>query len=242
MESNDASNSAIENIWKFIRGDMLASDFEIWVYSNPTLENLFGKTLHLEIISSNFSSKDTIFQLKKVLKEFMISSTNPSCKCPQLSNIAVVDMGDESEEVFATFDEIKKRGHPYWWLSVYQCRECQQSWLVAQEERQNDVFCLSRLDEVAMKDIINNNRWIPIFDHYEDLLRIGLEVGKSVRFFEPLNSRSLRWTISDLAKEKPGINISEVAQLLNLDIQMAEEIARKVMREEGVDIVFSNVK
>jgi len=241
MESNQANNSAIENIWKFIRGDMLASDFENWVYSNSTLESLFGKTLYLEIVSANFSSKDTVFQLKKTLKEFAISSTNPSCMCLQLSNIAVVDMGDESEEVFATLDQIKKRGNPYWWLSVYQCRECQQSWLVAQEERQNDVFCLYRLDEVTTEDIINNNRWAPIFDHYEDLLRIGLEAGKSVRFFEPSNSRSLRWTISDLAKEKPGINISEVAQLLNLDIQMAEEIARKVMREDGVNIAFNNV-
>ena len=150
-------------------------------------------------------------------------------------------MGDESEKVFASLLEVKKRGELYWWLSVYQCYVCQQSWLVAQEERQNDVFCLYRLDAVKTEDIINNNHWIPIFDHYEDLLRIGLEAGKSVRFFEPLNSRSLRWTISDLAKEKPGINISEVSQLLNLDIQMAEEIARTVIREDGVHIAFNNV-
>ncbi|WP_306547908.1 hypothetical protein [Desulfobulbus sp.] len=149
-------------------------------------------------------------------------------------------MGDESEKVFATLNEIKKRGHPYWWLSVYQCRECQQTWLVAQEERQNDVFCLYRLDTVTMEYILNNNRWIPIFDDYENLLRIGLEAGKRVRFCDPLNS-SLRWTISDLAKENPGINISEVARLLNLDIELAEEIARKVIREEDVRIAFNKV-
>jgi hypothetical protein len=242
MKSNQSNNSAFENIWKFIRGDMLASDFENWVYSNPTLENIFGKTLHLEIISTNFSSKDIVFQLKKTLKEFAISSTDPSCMCLQLSNIAVVDMGDESEKVFTTFDQIKKRGNPYWWLSVYQCNECQQSWLVAQEERQNDVFCLYRLDTAMADDILNNNRWIPIFDHYEDLLRIGLEAGKSVRFFEPLNSRSLRWTISDLARDKPGISISKIANLLNLDLDLAEEIAKKVIEEDGVSIFFDGVK
>lgn len=240
MENNQSANSIIENIWKFIRGDMSTSDFESWVYSNSTLENLFGKTLHLEIISANFSSKEVVFQLKEVLKKFLISSTNSSCTCIQISNIAVVDMGDESEKIFATLDEIKKRGDPYWWLSVYQCRDCQQSWLVAQEERQNDVFCLYRLDQVAMEDILNNNRWIPIFDGYENLLRIGLETGKRVRFLDPLNS-SLRWTISDLAKEKPGIKISEVAQLLNLNIELAEEIARKVVREDDVSITFNRV-
>lgn len=241
MESNQTNNSAIENIWKFIRGDMLASDFEKWVYADPTLENLFGKLLHLEIISANFSSKDMVFQLKTTLKEFATSLTNPSCMCLQLSNIAVIDMGDESEEVFATLDKIRKRGKPYWWLSVYKCYECQQSWLVAQEERQNDVLCLYRLDAITAEDIINNNRWIPIFDHYEDLLRIGLEAGKSVRFFEPLNSRSLRSTMSDLAKDKPGMSIFEIAKLLNLDLDLAEEIARKVIQEDGVSITFNNV-
>lgn len=170
MESDQSAKTAIENIWKFIRGDMPASEFEGWVYSNPTLESLFGKMLHLEIISANFSSKEVVPQLKETLKKFVISSTRSSCTCSQLSNIAVVDMGDESEKVLETLDEIKKRGNPYWWLSVYQCRECQQSWLVAHEERQNDVIYLYRLDTITAKDILSNNNWTPIFDDYEDLL------------------------------------------------------------------------
>ena len=165
-----------------------------------------------------------------------------TCLCAGLIDINVVDMGDESEKVFASLLEVKKRGQPYWWLSVYQCYVCQQSWLVAQEERQNDVFCLYRLDPAVAEDILNNNHWIPIFDHYEDLLRIGLEAGKSVRFLEPLNSRSLRWTISDLAKDKPGISISEIAKLLNLNLDLAEEIAKKVIEEDGVTILFDGVK
>jgi hypothetical protein len=87
MESNQVISSAIDNIWRFVRGDMLTSDFENWVYSNPTLESLFGEILYLEIISVNFTSKDTVFRLKKTLKEFTVSSTNPSCMCLQLSNI-----------------------------------------------------------------------------------------------------------------------------------------------------------
>lgn len=238
MEIELFAKLAIENIWKFIRGDMSTLDFERWIYSNPDLENLFGEELHFEIISANFTSKEVVYQLKEKLKKFIISSTSSSCTCNQLSDIAVVDMGDESEIVFATLDKIKERDDPYWWLSVYQCRECQQSWLVAQEERQNDVFCLYRLDTYTMEDIIKNDHWIPIFDKYENLLRISLEAGKSVRFFDPMYS-SLRWTISDLAKERPGIKISEVARLLNLDIEIAEELARKVIREDKVRILFN---
>ena len=102
--------------------------------------------------------------------------------CVQLSDVAVVGMGDESKKVFLTLNEIRWRGNPYWWLSVYQCRACQQSWLVAQEERHNDVFCLYRPDRVTMQDV------------------------------------------------------------LNLDIGLAEELARKAVREDQVHISFDGVK
>jgi len=36
---------------------------------------------------------------------------------------------------------------PFWWLVLYGCRSCGQGWLVAQEERHNDIFCMRRLDE-----------------------------------------------------------------------------------------------
>jgi hypothetical protein len=160
-----------------------------------------------------------------------------SCLCAGLIDINVVDMGDESEKVFASLLEIKKRGEPYWWLSVYECYVCQQSWLVAQEERHNDVMCLQKLDPVIMQNILSNDQWPDTFDHYDSLLRLGLDAGKSVRFFDPLNS-SLRWTVADLAKDKPGINVSEIAQLLNLEVDLAVELATKVAQEDGVQITL----
>jgi hypothetical protein len=165
-----------------------------------------------------------------------------TCLCASLSDVIVVDMGDESEKVFASLLEVKKRGQPYWWLSVYQCYVCEQSWLVAQEERQNDVMCLQKLAPATMQNVLNNGQWPAIFDHYESLLRLGIEAGKSVRFLDPLNSKSLYWTISDLSKDRPGISISQIAELLNLDLDLAEELARKVMEEDGVDITFGSVE
>jgi hypothetical protein len=164
-----------------------------------------------------------------------------TCLCASLSDVIVVDMGDESEKVFASLLEVKKRGQPYWWLSVYQCYVCEQAWLVGQEERQNDVMCLQKLDPATMQNVLNSDEWPDAFDHYESLLRMGLETGKSVRFVDPLNS-SLRWTVSDLAKDRPGIRVSEIAKLLNLDTDLAEELARKVIKEDSVNIVFDSVK
>lgn len=241
MEINLPNDSTSDRIWKFIRGDMCTSDFEQWVYFDPTVEKTLGKDLFFEIISTNFSSRDAVFCIKEKLKRFAISVSSLSCMCIQLSDIAVVDMGDESEKVFLTLKEIKKRGNPYWWLSLYQCRECQQSWLVASEERHNDVFCLYRIDTLTMKDVVNQNQWPTVFDHYERLLGIGLEAGKRVRFLDPLNSSSLHWTISDLAKDRPGICISEIAKLLNLDFGLAEDLARKVVREDRVHISFDSI-
>jgi hypothetical protein len=165
-----------------------------------------------------------------------------SCMCASLSDLAVVDMGDESEKVLLTFEELRKRGKPYWWSAVYQCRQCQQAWLLGQESRINDVYCLYKLDNMMLEGLLTNNRWPSIFDHYEDLLRIGGEAGKHVRFFEPLKSKSLRWTMVDLATARPGISISKLAELLNLDLDEAEEIAKKVIQEDGVSISFDRVE
>ena len=107
---------------------------------------------------------------------------------------------------------------------------------MGQESRQNDVYCLYRLDRDAIQEILTNNHWPPVFERYEDLLRAGLEAGKQVRFFDPMNAKSLRWTMADVAKARPGITVAELSELFNLDAELAEEIAREVVAEEHVRI------
>jgi hypothetical protein len=43
----------------------------------------------------------------------------------------------------------------------------------------------------------------------------------------------LRWTITDLAKARLGIRVSELAKLLNLDIDTAHALARRAVRDDG---------
>jgi hypothetical protein len=51
---------------------------------------------------------------------------------------------------------------------------------------------------------------------------------------------SMAWTIADLAKEHPGITISEIAKLLNLDMELAKDLAKKAVRNEGIKINFED--
>lgn len=224
-----------EKFWTFVRGDLPVKDFEEWVYSEKELEKVLGEKLYLDVISANYSDNTSIFEIKQQLTEFLRDTHPQKCKCIELPQVAVVDMGEDSKEVFKHFEEIKKRGDPYWWLSVDSCKACGQIWLVASEERQNDVYCLHRLTKHSLQEILENNNWPSCFDRYETLLRIGLEAGVSVTFVDPLES-SLTWTVVDLVKDRPGITVSEIAELLNIDCELAKELASKAIKEEKVEI------
>lgn len=158
------------------------------------------------------------------------------CKCSTLGGFAVVDMG-EHDAIFATLDRVRDHGAPYWWLYACVCRSCKTTWVVAQEERQNDIFILRRLEPPATEELLRNNVWPPGFERYEALLEIGCKYGCQARFLDPENS-SLPWTIADLARERPGIAVSDLARLLNLAPDVAAKLARKVVANDAVEITF----
>jgi hypothetical protein len=65
-----------------------------------------------------------------------------------------------------------RRGEPIWWLSVDRCSECGQWWLVASEERINDVFLLRRLTDSVGKAAVGQDKWPIEFDRFSTLLRL----------------------------------------------------------------------
>jgi hypothetical protein len=227
---------AFEYIWEFIRGDLSVGDFERMAYNDAALEDYLEHKLYLNVISNDFRSGDATHKLKQTLIEFQRSRRPLACRCIELGNAAVIDMGEESNRVFETLHQVVERGAPYWWLYLSRCKECDQFWLVAQEERHNDVFCMLRLDADTAMRIVADGVWPANFDKYESLLQAGKEAGKSVRFIDPVHSSSLVATMETLARESPGINLSYLAELLNLDIETAQNIGRTVVEEKGVEI------
>jgi len=228
--------TAFEYIWEFIRGDLPTADFESLAYTDAMLEEHLGHELHLEVVSSDFRSGDATYVLKQKLAAFQRRRHPQRCLCVELRDLAVVDMGEESDRVFCTLRQVAKRGEPHWWLYLSRCEECGQHWLVAEESRQNDVFCMLRLDEGAAARIVADVVWPADFDKYESLLVAGKAAGKSVRFADPVHDSSLGWTMEDLARARPGIELSVLAELLNLDLEIARIIGETVVAEKGVKI------
>lgn len=237
MNQTEARRLRLETIWAFVRGDMEPSGFAQWAYSQPTLEDELGESLYLETISADYSSKLVAWNIGKSLEAYVRKTSSLRCECITLRDLADVGMGEEDENIFRTLEERAKRGPPLWWLSADQCTACGQWWLVAQEGRINDVFFLKRLSSEDGDRILKTNQWPDDFDKFETLLRLGRERGHSVRFPCLLDS-SLLWTAADLARERPGIRISALSYLLNVDIRRAELIARIARREEKVVIDF----
>ncbi len=152
------------------------------------------------------------------------------CECGRLAELAVVPMG-RHDDVFRTLQLARTRGLPQWWLGAFTCSACGQTWLVAQEERHNDLFILRRLDATAAGRLLGEGVWPPDFDRFETLLEIGRVAGHAVRFADVTDS-TLMHTIADLARERTGIRASELASLLNLDAAVASELARLVVSGE----------
>jgi hypothetical protein len=223
-------------LWEYVRGDLPQAGFEGIFLSDLSFQSYFGEALWLEIASADYRDDDVIFGIKEKLKSFLHENHPQPCKCLEIRNLDVLDMFKAADSELKTIERIIDRGNDHWWLYLSECTVCHQYWLVAQEERQNDVFILKRLDAVQGAKILNSNIWPPDFEKYEYLLSIGKEFGHSVRFMDPVGSGSLNATVEDLARENPGIHLSRIASLLNVDAETASVICLNLMKTAGVVI------
>ena len=226
----------ILDIWRFVRGDTEPREFEQWLYARPDeLEGRLGAQKALDVLSADYGTSGAIEDVRKIMRAFAEQASSLPCRCVTLANVAVVEMGSPGDEL-GTIDKRRSRGEPWWWLWCGECSGCGQWWLVGQDERQNDVFCLRRLDTDEVNALMQDNVWPADFDRYESLLRLSRDAGAMFRFVDPGQAASLRWTIADLAKARPGIRVSELARLLNLEPDTARMLAERAIREDGVVI------
>lgn len=222
-------------LWMFARGDTDPRELEQWLYADPNLEDVLGNSLYMAAIETDFGNHESVIQLRKRFLAFASNHDRSKCQCVRHPDVTIIDMG-ESEDFFAFLETTRERGQPYWWLFAADCSSCGQSWLIASEERQNDIYILRRLKPAESEAIVTENCWPSDFDRYETLLQIGKNAGRSVRFLDPLNS-SLVYTVCDLAKARPGIRISELASLLNVSNDLAVALAQRAAKNESLDII-----
>jgi len=131
-----------------------------------------------------------------------------NCKCKELPEIADVGMG-EHDAVFSSFQTEIRHGEPLWWLSVFQCAACEQWWLVAADERINDVFLMRRLTTGELGAIVEERKWPRDFKQFAEVLRVGCERGHRWVFGDP-ECPALVETVVELAREEDGIKLRDL--------------------------------
>jgi hypothetical protein len=113
------------------------------------------------------------------------------------------------------------------------CKECSQHWLLAQEERLNDIYVYKRLSGDDAKSILATDQWPSQLHRYEELLEIGQAHGFAARYGEPLGM----WPIAvDLLGQRPSLSAADFARLGNIDEESAEQVlldARRKLEEHG---------
>ena len=160
-----------------------------------------------------------------------------SCQCEKLPPLVDVGMG-EPDTVFDTLEREASHGEPLWWLSAGRCRACGKSWLVAADERINDVFLMRRLTHGELQALRGQGEWPRDFSSFAEVLRLGRERGHSVTFGDP-NSPALVATVVDLAREEGGIPASRVAWLLQVSLPHALRLADLAEAQASVRITRS---
>jgi hypothetical protein len=158
----------------------------------------------------------------------------PTCRCETLPLLVDVGMG-RHEPILGSFERRIRRGEPFWWISAYRCRTCGRWWLVASDERINDVFLMRRLTE-AETGALARGDWPDDFDRFAEVLRLGEERGHSSAFEDP-ESPALVETVVDLAREEPGIQVARLASLLQISPPQAQRLAELAKKRPGVKIV-----
>jgi hypothetical protein len=212
-------------------------EFEAWAYRADELEAFLSEELYMEVISLDYRNESAVFTIRQQLAEFAWRNSALKCRCLTLPNLADVGMG-EHEDVFRSLDQMARRGEPIWWLSVDRCSECGQWWLVASEERINDVFLLRRLTDSVGKAAVGQDKWPIEFDRFSTLLRLGRERGHRWRFADPMSPALVQTTI-DLANEIPELDTASLAKLLQIELPHASALATRAESEAPIRIIRS---
>jgi hypothetical protein len=220
MNQND-----LETLWKFVRGDLAAPEFESWLYNNEKLEDALGSALHFELISANYRNHEDVFDIQEKLRTFLRPPLK--CECLPLPDRTIIPMGCDGldKRFFATVQEIRSYERNLWWLHLSHCKVCGQNWMIAQEERIYDDYMVKRLTEEEASLIIHTDKWPDDFLTYEKVLKVGQALSKACRFFDPM-SYSLIDTVKDLRRDRPEITTAEMATLLGITAEHVNELIK----------------
>jgi hypothetical protein len=165
----DAADELLEHIWAYIRGDLSDREFLSLIKSTDQAETALGTELYLAIWAPDINAHDSFEGLKDELLQFARANSPFGCRCRELADLAKVqwsappESGEDPMAVMKTLRKLKDRGRPIWWVQAYQCTECHQGWLVA-EDYDADAYYLRRLDAGQVSALVSEARWPTEFE------------------------------------------------------------------------------
>ena len=211
----------IDNIWKFIRGDLSFKEFDAWFYSQNLSEDQIDSDFYQEFILFPTNTTNDIDNLRDKLREHV--QRHLQCGCLAMADSTFTVMGsDEEETIFSRLVKIKDYGEKRYWLALYKCLTCGQPWLVSEDQRIYDVQCFKRLTCAEKAAIITNNAWPLYCQTYEELLRTARDSGIKWSFSDL--DGSLTWAVEDLLIERADITLQEIAELVGISAKNVRQI------------------
>ena len=211
----------LDCFWRFARGDMEASEFENWLYSNEGTQLALGEDPYLNAISVDYRDGQRVADFRAELRK---SLPHPAdCECHTISDWGLVILGQWSPDNFEVVQ--RETSSPYWLHSLV-CKECQTRWTVAEDSRIYDVWIVVRVASFDMAKV----------NSYSGLLSLAVSSGAMVRYDDPIHSIELPAAIEELAREKPGISLTELTGLLPVDREIVDHHARDVIAKSRVSI------
>ncbi|MBU0490301.1 MAG: hypothetical protein KKA73_19035 [Chloroflexi bacterium] len=152
-----------ERLWKFVRGDTPTVEFEQWVYDTPTLEQLFGPDMYLELISLDYRDPMETVRLPDRLRSWLDEHVPRDCECITWQDKEKNPEGYETANLGADFTILKSRTP---WLDLIQCLHCGSHWYLATDTVDADYYLL-RLTEEQVAAILDRDEWPKQFDDLE---------------------------------------------------------------------------
>jgi hypothetical protein len=210
-----------DEVWRFMRDDLIPDAFEAWLYAGDEAEKTLGERGFLEAISINYSNPRQVADFKAYLRRILRPPFD--CDCHLQPDVGSVMLGRWSSQ---RLEAVEREIGAIWWLHRMKCTVCGTIWKIAAEERIYDVWLLWR----------DSFPWPPEILTYHGLLMAAKDSGASVYYLDPGESIEIPAAIQSLAEETPGLACSTIAALLPVDEEIVRRHARDVALRHKLQI------
>jgi hypothetical protein len=150
-------------LWRFVRRDLTAPEFEQWLYQSPELERLLGHERYLELLSADYRDPTVVHATRLHLRSWLLPAKEYACSCVEWQTRQMLPMRAETANLLE--EEFRTRRERTPCLKLVECQQCGQHWYVAVDTIDDD-FSFLRLDTAAAAAIRERDEWPTDFDGF----------------------------------------------------------------------------